>query len=113
MQRVRTARERCCVFLNVAICCSGSGPNMQTNLQIPVDDPINMAVVDTLEDLLYAVAEDRRVMNKDRIVMKQMEGVTEKQGRKAEKTIWGIIEGKKRENNPITMYHMYLKLDFL
>ena len=31
-----------------------------TNLQVPVDDPINMAVMDTLQDLLYAVAEGRK-----------------------------------------------------
>lgn len=28
-----------------------------TNLQVPVNDPVNMAVMDTLQDLLYAVAE--------------------------------------------------------
>lgn len=33
-----------------------------TNLQIPVDNPVNMAVMDTLEDLLYAVAAGRREM---------------------------------------------------
>lgn len=48
-----------------------------TNLQIPVDDPINMAVMDTLQDLLYAVAEGRKVMNECRIKMEQREGETE------------------------------------
>lgn len=51
-------------------CTRGCG---DTNLQIPVDDPINMAVMDTLQDLLYAVAEGRRVMSERRIVMEQME----------------------------------------
>lgn len=41
-----------------------------------------MAVMDTLEDLLYAMAGGRKVMNKRRIVMEQMRGGTEKQGRK-------------------------------
>lgn len=50
-----------------------------TNLQIPVDNPINMAVMDTLEDLLYAVAGDRRVTSTCRIAMEQMEGKTERQ----------------------------------
>lgn len=57
-----------------------------------MDNPINMAVMDTLEDLLYAVAGDRRVMNTCRIVMEQMEGKTKqernkKKRRKAEKRI--------------------------
>lgn len=45
-----------------------------TNLKIPVHDPINMAVMDTLQDLLYAVAEGMRVMNENRIQMEQMAG---------------------------------------
>lgn len=67
-------------------CSHGSG---LTNLQIPVDNPINMAVMDTLEDLLYAVTEDKRVMNKCRIVMEQMERKKrKKKKRKAEKRRW-------------------------
>lgn len=31
-----------------------------TNLQIPVNDPVNVAVMDTLQDLLYAVAVCKR-----------------------------------------------------
>lgn len=56
-----------------------------TNLQIPVDNPINMAVMDTLEDLLYAVAEGRGAMSKRRIVMKQIDGEKKRKGRTAEK----------------------------
>lgn len=72
-------------------CSHGCG---LTNLQVPVDNPINMAVMDTLEDLLYAVTEDKRVMNECRIVVEQMEGKTEKQKkkkkrRKAKKRRWG------------------------
>lgn len=63
-------------------CSHGSG---LTNLQIPVDNPVNMAVMDTLEDLLYAVTEDKRVMNKCRIVMEQMERKTEKKKKKKER----------------------------
>lgn len=50
-----------------------------TNLQIPVDDPINMAVMDTLEDLLYAVARRKKSQN-------DLDGSNRKsQTRKAEK----------------------------
>ena len=58
----RVTTEHCC-----SRCCG------HTNLQIPVDDPINMAVMDTLKDLLYAVAEGGRVMKRRMIVMEQME----------------------------------------
>lgn len=86
-----------------------------TNLQIPVDDAINMAVMDTLQDLLYAVAEGRRVMNMCRIVMEQMEGETQRQDRKVERKRreGKLIEKKRRGNNLLTMYHMVLSLDFL
>lgn len=49
-----------------------------------MDDPINMAVMDTLQDLLYAVAEGRKVMNECKIKMEQTEGETESEGRQAE-----------------------------
>lgn len=102
MYRVRTKRS----------CSRGCG---DTNLQIPVNDPINMAVMDTLQDLLYAVAEGRTVMNKHRVVMEQMAGETEKQERKVEKKRreGKLIEGKRRGNNLITMYHVSLSLDLL
>lgn len=40
-------------------CCSNVCGH--TNLQVPVNDSINVAVMDTLQDLLYAVAEGGKV----------------------------------------------------
>lgn len=78
-------------------------------------DPINMAVMDTLQDLLYAVAEGGKVINECRIAMEQTEGETEGQGRKAEKKRrrGRLTEGKKRGNNISTVHHKSLSVDFL
>lgn len=75
-------------------CSRGCG---DTNLQIPVDDSINMAVMDTLQDLLYAVAEGRRAMNEHRIVMEQMEG--EIRGRWREKMEVNSREKKRKRSH--------------
>lgn len=48
----------CCQGQGCLFCQQGcSGGRGYTNLQIPVNNSINVAVMDTLQDLLYAVAE--------------------------------------------------------
>lgn len=61
---VHWAFLKCCRLLHrdtsVSGRCRGGGGCRLTNLQVPVDYPINMAVMDALQDLLYAVTEGKK-----------------------------------------------------
>lgn len=52
-----------------------------TNLQIPVDYPINMAVMDALQDLLYAVTEGKKSPEQ----VQDCDGAMEKKEREKER----------------------------
>jgi len=100
----RTARRVAGPFLWMLPSAAQRGLNTgrgHTNLQIPVDDPIHVAVVDTLQDLLYAVAEQWTGTGWWEGGKERKRGERRRQGK--------LIEGGREE----TMYHMTLSLGLM
>lgn len=85
--------ECCHLWYRVATEHGGSNSCGLTNLQIPVDNPINMAVMDTLEDLLYAVTTGQKKNEQ----VKECDGTKRKKERKKSKKERGKKEEGRKE----------------